>query len=86
MKTRESMLRKKLKTKYTNEELDFILRYEYKGKNAAQWYHLASISTHRGEDGFPKWMEFIKNYEDTLALSAIRIKNKLYIENFGNEN
>lgn len=85
MKKRESKLRKMLKDKYTEEELDFILKYEYMGKNAAQWYHLAKVTNDIGEDGVPKWMEFMANFEYTIGFAKMRLDCKEQIEEFGNE-
>jgi len=81
----KSLVRKMLLDRYSNEELNFILKYEYKGKNAAQWYHLSKKSQQLNEFGEPKWMEYLQNFEDTVALAAIRLKAAEEIRNFGEE-
>ena len=73
----EDYLRTSEYEKFTEEEIEFIKNFKYKGKTADEWIYECNNSSGLDETGNPAWYKFLSNATDTITLAKVKLL-KLY--------
>jgi len=73
---REKYAEKLQKGEISEEDLNFIVSYKYKGKTQDEWLRLVNTSKGNHKNGNPKWYRFLSNATDTDVLANVIILGK----------